>query len=404
MKVLLDGSALLHRRLGIGSYAYNLFAALVEVEPSWDWHIVYAHWRRPFHPPESFGGRAAVHRRRVPGRLWRWLFLEGRLSVSALVPGVSVYHSPDPVGARLARGMTVLTIHDTLTTNPKLIEQFPPPHPNHPAVAYARRSIHRADHLIAISQSTKTDLLAHAGVDEGKVTVIPYGVAPSFRPMEPDVAEPVLVRYGITAREYLLFVGRLEPRKNLGVVLDALRILREDFSLEPPLLVVNGGGDGGHREAQAKIQAYGLERQVQFIQYVEHSDMPAIYARAAALVHAALYEGFGLPPLEAMACGRPVVAAAAASIPEVVGDAGLLVPPEDTEGIAAALSRALTDSAASRELMQRGQRRARRFTWQATATATIQVYRGQAVPDWDDRGTASATEQRPEATEHLAAS
>ena len=385
---VLDGSALLHRRLGLGSYTYNLYEALSRIGTEWDWHIVYPYWRRPFHDPESFDGRCAVHRIRLPGSLWRWLFLDGRLSVGMAVPGADIYHSPDPVGAWLKGGLTVLTVHDTLTTHPKWKAQFPPPRPDVPAVAYALRSVGRADRIITVSQSTKTDLLDCTDIDPARLTVIPYGVEPYFRPLAATQAEPVLTRYGITPREYLLFVGRVEPRKNLKVVIETLRLLRDEYGLQPPLVVCNGGWDPGYQEAKTLLEAHDLAAQVQFVPYIEHHDMPALYSQAAAFVYPSLYEGFGLPPLEAMACGRPVVAADAASVPEVVGEAGLLAPPRDPGAFAAAIGRVLTNSTVQDTLRERGLERARRFSWEATARATIQVYRGEAVTDWDDRRSA----------------
>ncbi len=216
-------------------------------------------------------------------------------------------------------------------------------------------------------------------VDPRKVTVIYPGVEPHFRPVT-DMAtlDAVRSRYRLPPR-FILHVGTLEPRKNLPRLIEAFHQFQVSSSKfqgkKPNLKLVLAGGKGWLYEGIFETVArFGLADAVHFPGFIDDADLPVLYSLADLFVYPSMYEGFGLPPLEAMACGTPVVASAASSLPEVVGDAGLLVPPTDVEALAGVMARALTDAALRAELRERGFAQARRFDWRASAERLVESY------------------------------
>ena len=184
----------------------------------------------------------------------------------------------------------------------------------------------------------------------------------------------VRARYGLH-EPYLLALGNLQPRKNLIRLVDAFVRLAWQGQLAGAQLVLGGQAQWRESELQARVQQSGLAEQIHFPGYVEEPDLPPLYSGALAFVYPSLYEGFGLPPLEAMACGTPVVCSNAASLPEVVGDAAMTCDPRDTEGLAAALAQVIAQPALREELRAAGLRRAARFSWRRCAEETLEVYR-----------------------------
>jgi glycosyltransferase involved in cell wall biosynthesis len=202
--------------------------------------------------------------------------------------------------------------------------------------------------------------------------VIACGIDPQFKPVaDEDVRQGVLARYGID-RPYLLYVGGINARKNIARLFEAYAQVRATHP--DVILVVAGKRQWQTGEIDAAFRRFNLEDQVHFTGYVDDRDLPALYSAAELFVFPSLYEGFGLPPLEAMACGTPVVTSNASSLPEVVGDAALTVDPYDVDGLAAAIKHALTDEDLRVELRRRGVARAAQFTWQRAARETLAVY------------------------------
>jgi glycosyltransferase involved in cell wall biosynthesis len=233
------------------------------------------------------------------------------------------------------------------------------------------RGIERAAAIIAISESTKRDLVEILGVDPNKIHIIYPGVDTRFGPTK-DEAElcRVLDEYRVKP-PYLLYVGSLEPRKNVATLVRVFRRLRSQHRLPHQLVLCGPARWGPEVIVQAQdLIATGDCRVLDFVPTV---DIAALYHGAEAFVFPSLYEGFGLPPLEAMASGVPVVASNAGSLPEVVGDSGLLVPPNDEEALEAALVHILTDSELRQMLRSRGLERAARFRWEETARQTLEV-------------------------------
>jgi glycosyltransferase involved in cell wall biosynthesis len=227
------------------------------------------------------------------------------------------------------------------------------------------RSIQGADAIIAISRHTALDLQELFGVDAGKVTVVYSGVSERFRELPERDLAGVRQELELPAR-FVLFVGTVEPRKNVEALVRALALV------EPPVPLVIAGGYGWRYESTRQLIESSRER-VRVLGPVGPELLPALYNLATCFAHPAWYEGFGLTPLEAMACGTAVICSNRSSLPEVVGDAALLVDPADVEAWASALQRVLDDGSLRADLGRRGAERARQFSWRRTARETWQV-------------------------------
>jgi glycosyltransferase involved in cell wall biosynthesis len=272
---------------------------------------------------------------------------------------LSVYHATYILPPLLGCA-SVVTIHDiTFVLHP---EWFSPKVQRMLAVLVPR-AIHQAQRVVTISENSKADIVARLGVPPDKVAVTYLAPRPEFAlPLQrTDDAEP-----------FFLYVGNIQPRKDVGTVLRALSIARHR-GVEARLIVAGVPGLGFDRISQL-IHDLGLERVVEFRGYVSDDELRALYASCVALVHPALYEGFGLTPLEAMVQGAPVLAANTSALPEVVGDAALLLPPLEPEAWAHAMERVLHDDALRRDLTARGLARSRRFSWEQCARQTVEVY------------------------------
>lgn len=284
-------------------------------------------------------------------------------------------HLPNQHLGRYGRFLSlpfVITVHDLIRRFDRERSDNLIHHPNMRDRLYLGlddAGVRRARAIIAVSETTKRDLIEHLGVDEDRVTVVYNGVDHStFRPVERRLFD----------FPYLLYVGSEHPRKNLVTVLRAWKLLEH----EPPFVgvrLVKVGGAGGpeapfRKRTLRAIHELGLEGRVVFTEELPEEDLAACYAGAQCLVLPSMYEGFGLPALEAMACGCPVVVSGAGGLLEVVGDAALVLDPSSPESLAAALLKA-SDDATARELAGRGLRRARAFSWDRTAQETMRVYR-----------------------------
>lgn len=262
------------------------------------------------------------------------------------------------------RAPIVVTIHDVLPLRaPELFSAIIRAN----FALLAPRLARRADRILTGSHYTKGEIVELLGIDPARVVVTPYGVDERFLP-----APAVPARLALD-RPYVACLGTLEPRKNVAAAVRAFAALEDDSYA---LVVVGGGGwDGGEVEAAARAAA----GRVVLTGYVDDHELVGLLGAARAFLYPSLYEGFGFPPLEAMACGTPVITSDRASLPEVVGDAALVVDPRDDVALAAALRRVLEDPALAADLRERGLRRAALYSWRRCAEATVDVYR-ELVP------------------------
>lgn len=235
------------------------------------------------------------------------------------------------------------------------------------------RSMRRAARVITDSEAARRDIIRHYRLPGAKVAAIPLAAGEQFREgIAPETVAAVRARYRLPER-FILAVGNLQPRKNLRRLIDAYAALRTSHPVDCHLVLV-GQPYWRHAELARVITMHGLEERVITTGYVADEDLPAIYRAATIFAYPSIYEGFGLPPLEAMACGTAVVTSNTSSLPEVIGEAGLLVDPFDTGAIAAALRRLLDDADLRERLRKAGLRRAADFSWREVARRTVHVY------------------------------
>ena len=235
-------------------------------------------------------------------------------------------------------------------------------------------SIRRADHIITISEYSKQDMVQHLGIEPERISVTPLGVDPIyFERIEAPQREAVLDKHGLKPG-FFVFVGTLQPRKNLSRVLEAFQQLPEEVRKAHPLVIV--GRDGwSNEELLPQLEALQQRGEGRWLSYLPQSEVLALLQSAGALVFASLYEGFGLPVIEAFAAQCPVIASNTTSVPEVTGDAAWSVDPSSAESISAAMLDVLQHSDQREQKIQRGLARAKQYTWQACAEQTLEVYR-----------------------------
>jgi len=358
-----------YRRGGIHNYIQQLIQHLPEVAPTVQVSVFTgrAHkgrhaardaprWRISRWPTEQPWVRVAWEQLVQPWAVYR--------------AGVQLLHAPAFVSPLVAVVPAVITVHDLSFL--RFPERFRPSNRLYLS-AMTRLSCRRARRVIAVSQATADEIVRLLGVPAGRVDVVPNGVHHTrFRPLPPSQVEAFRREKHLPER-FVLYLGTLEPRKNLVALIEAFARLR---AVRPrPVLVMAGGKGWYYQEIFKRVEELDLVDAVHFTGYVPDDEVPLWYNAATAFVYPSLYEGFGLPLLEAMACGTPVIGSAASCIPEVVGDAGSLVAPDDVAGLADSLERLLSDADLRTELSRRGQAKASGYTWEASARATVASYR-----------------------------
>lgn len=366
--VCVDLSAAAHERAGLGRYAANLAQSMLKLEPGLTAFINDFRESRLGPPLNAL----PTHTAGLPRKLWRLRAAAsyfGGPPMDKAFEGVTLFHATEHLLPKLTRARSVFTLHDTAYL------LFPKYHLMQNRLyltVMMPRFLARADAVITVSENTRRDALRFYRLDPAKVRVIPEGVEPRFHPeSNPQSLAEIKKRYGLPAR-FILCVSTIEPRKNLPLLLEAYAALRPRC---PDVGLVLAGGKGWLYESFfERLRSLGLENQVTLTGYVPESDLPGLINCAEVFAYPSMFEGFGLPPLEAMACGIPVVCSNASSLPEVVGEAGMLLPPDDVRGWAEALTRLLTDSALHADLRARGLARARQFTWETAARKTLEVY------------------------------
>jgi glycosyltransferase involved in cell wall biosynthesis len=282
-----------------------------------------------------------------------------------------VYHAPHYVLPPLVPCRSVVTIHDTIHLN------FPQYLPNRGAYAYARAlmwaAARRSDRILTVSESSKRDIVRYFGVPPGKVVVI-YNALDERFSAEPRPEEIARVRERFQLDHgFVLYVGNIKPHKNLVRLIEAFDGLRREGFDELKLLII-GDEITKWPALRRAVHKYKLHKHVRFLGFQSDETLAILYRLAAVFVFPSLYEGFGLPPLEAMASGTPVVTSNLSSLPEVAGDAALLVDPYDVGAIRGAIRRVLTEPALREELRQKGLARAKEFSWEQSVARTRQIY------------------------------
>ena len=363
MRIGIDARLNYYRPGGIVEYTRHVISELVALDAASDYRIIQ-------HSRDQQTLAAAPNFRRLntftPShhRLERWA-----LSAELAPRHLDIYHTPDAILPARAARRHVSTVHDLHYLH---YPQFMTADSRRYYAGQIGWSVRRADHILASSQATRADLVALLSVPEDKVTVHMLGVDDLFQPAPAEAIQACRARWSLPA-QYLLFVGTFEPRKNVPTLLHAYDRLRRDLPDAPPLVLAGRRG-WLQDDIQRTVETLALGDWVIWVEDPPRDDLPALYSGAAALALPSHYEGFGLTALEAMACGTPPVVSDRSSLPEVVGDAGLLVDPDDAGSIADALRCLLTDSALRNALRDAGLARAAMFTWRRTAEIVREVY------------------------------
>jgi glycosyltransferase involved in cell wall biosynthesis len=377
MDIGIDYTAAVWQGGGIGRYTRNLIRALSELDAGNQYTLFVAGgWGDgdglgPW--PDNFRVRSIPLSDRWLSILWQRLRLP--IPIQIITGRLDLFHSPDFVLPPLGRTPAILTVHDLSFLR---VPRFFVPGFRDYLEGAVCRAVARAQHILADSENTQHDLIELLAVPPGQVTVLYPGVEDRFRPIKDwEALARVRARYGLPDR-FVLGLGTLQPRKNFDGLVEAFRWLLSEWGDEPEIadlhLVISGGKGWMFEDTLALVERVGLSERVHFAGFVEDADLPALYTMAAVFAFPSWYEGFGLPVLEAMACSTPVVAADNSSLPEVVGDAGLMVDASDAGGLAAALAKLLTDEVLRARLELAGAEQVRCFTWENAARQLLDLY------------------------------
>lgn len=351
-----------YRSAGINWYLYNLLQHLPAADPA----IGYTLFMNE--PRYQAGAGVQVRLSCLPTRhpAARILWEQAVQPWAARREGVDLLHGPAFVGPLLSGRPFVVTIHDLSFL--RYPHNFRAGNRRYLQV-FTRLSVQRARRVIAVSESTKRDVVHYYGIPPDRVDVIYHGVDAQFQPLPAADVAAFRAGQGLPER-FLLFVGTLEPRKNVAHLLQAYARLPGP---RPPLVLVGGKG-WLYDEIFARVETLGLAGEVRFAGYVPAGDLPWWYNAAELFVYPSLYEGFGLPVLEAMACGVPVVCSDVSSLPEVAGDAALLVDPLDTNDLAEAMTCALEEADLRQGMIAKGLAQAARFSWERAARQLVDTF------------------------------
>ncbi|NJL93828.1 MAG: glycosyltransferase family 4 protein [Anaerolineae bacterium] len=367
MRVTLDFSAGVNVPAGLGRYARSLTHALLpHLSPQLFYNVIPGRSQLP--AEFSHLRRSTLRVGYKPWRMAVWAGQMMHLPFNRLLPETDLFHATEHLLLPLDGLPSVMTVHD-------LIFKLFPEH--HKRLNYWFLNgamplfVKRADAIITISEATRRDLISHYGTPPEKITVIYEAAAPQFRPPTPAQVEAARARYSLPER-FVLLVGTIEPRKNYARLLEALVEVRR--ALPNLHLVVVGSKGWLYEPFFAQIEALGAPGWVHFPGFVPDADLPAVYGAASVLAMPSLYEGFGLPILEAMACGVPVVSSQAASLPELGGEAARYFNPLDTEQMADALLAVLRNAEEHAAMRAAGPPQAARFSWERTAHETLALY------------------------------
>jgi glycosyltransferase involved in cell wall biosynthesis len=365
MRIAIDARKL--RDYGVGTYVRNLLRQLARQDSSND-YVVFcrdADWESieelgtRFRPVVEHAGLYSIRE-------------QFALPIDLRRESAELFHAPHYVLPPLTPCRSVVTIHDCIHI------RFPQYLPNRIGYAYAWGQMwtatHRASRVITVSEASKRDILRYFRVPDSRVDVIYNAIDDRFW-QDPDAEEIARVRerYRLD-NPFVLYAGNIKPHKNLERLIEAFHLLRQNPAMRDVQLLIIGDEVSTYATLRRAVHRHKLHKHVRFFGFVSHQTLAALYRLAAAFVFPSLYEGFGLPPLEAMASGTPVITSNVSSLPEVVGDAALMIDPYEPAAIADAMRRVLDDQALAADLRRRGLARAREFSWERSIARVREIY------------------------------
>lgn len=364
MRIAIDARKL--RDFGIGTYIRNILIELSRLDRDTEYVVLC----RP--DDVESGDVLGSNFRMVPETSATYSVAEQfKIPLSLAREGVRLVHEPHYVLPPLIRCRSVVTIHDCIHL------MFPEYLPNKLAYYYAKGSMwtasHKADRILTVSEASKTDILRFFNVAPDKVEVIYNAIDERFlAPPNAERMELARQRYQLD-HPFILYVGNIKPHKNLERLIDSFARARSQ-GLDDLKLIIIGDEISKYPPLRQSVHKHKLDKHVRFLGFQPMETLAAFYRLARAFVFPSLYEGFGLPPLEAMACGTPVVTSNVSSLPEVAGGAAMLVDPYDEDAIASAIVRAVSDDSLRADLIEKGLQRARTFSWKQSVKKIHDIY------------------------------
>jgi glycosyltransferase involved in cell wall biosynthesis len=371
MRIGLDGIPLVSAKTGIGHYTLELARALATIATDDEFELI-----SPFaFNSSAFNEVLPANLKKVEARRRKFWWAVG-LPLYMRRSRTSLFHGTNYEIPVLSKCPTILSIHDLsqlLYPQTHLAQSVRRARYRLPLMARA------ATKIITATEYVKKEVVEHLKVDAAKIAVTPYAPRRMFRPLPRSETEETRTRLGIE-ENFILFVGTIEPRKNLITLLRALSEILRSTDLRPQLVIA--GQEGWLTgETMNYVESERLGERVKFTGYITDEDLRALYACCTVCVYPSLYEGFGLPPLEAMSCGAPVIASNVPSLSEAVGDAAQLVPPTATQELAQAIVETIRDETKRSHFSHAGINHASQFTWERTARLTLEIYRGALLQD-----------------------
>ncbi|MCR6545324.1 glycosyltransferase family 4 protein [Dehalobacterium formicoaceticum] len=367
MKVGIDSrAAIWYRGTGMGTYTYQLIRNIYLIDKKNEYHFFLPNEKFQGTDPLTSGVFQSIAQN--TDAFWETVIAQETITPDA----IDIYHVPqNGIGLPPKKDYpTVVTVHDLIpyvlpeVAGPGYLKIFQKEMP---------RILEETDHVITVSEHSKKDLMTVMGVPEKMISVIYEAPESTYKPIKREVAKArIKNKYGIKGR-FILYIGGFNPRKNIKGLIQAYHKIYKDLKT-PCQLVILGKPSRDYPSLIKLVESLDLEEWVLFPGFIPMQDLPFFYNAGDLFAYPSFYEGFGLPPIEALACGTPTIVSNVSSLPEVVGDAALLVNPHDLLALAGAMHRVLTEPVLEQELRKKGLRRAESFSWTKTAAQTIKVY------------------------------
>lgn len=361
MRIILDGGCLTNIKAGIGNYTYSLLTNLLKIDPKNNYSILL-----PKNNQSDLVFLPILNRLTMKREYYKYLPYDAE----RLSGRFDLYHETNYIPRHFS-GKKVVTICDMSC------KIFPEYHPIHRTLRFKlfENRMRNVDRIITISENSRQEIINLLKVPEDRVAVTYLGASNEYKPLTITVEQILQLKalYNIPD-QYVLYVGTVEPRKNLNRLIEAFHIFKQESHHPEVKLVIVGGKGWLYDKIFSRIKELKMEKDIIFTGYVQDEYLPFLYNLALAFIYPSIYEGFGLPPLEAMSCGTPVISANTSSIPEVVGDAGLLIDPYNINEIAGALLQVIQSNSLRSEMSRKGLEQAGKFSWEKCASETLKIY------------------------------